>query len=389
MPTRAAEVVIADASTATWDAALIPLNAAISGRITDPRETESRGSGSGPMVGLGRHQAAPTDADGYYTIDNLAAGDYQVSVGGPGTALDALSRCPPRRSPTPRSPSTSSWSRARPRSCRAPSSTRTTTASSTSASTSSTRRRGPSSSRPRRGRMRYSASRRSPTARTPCTSRTAPSVGRGSSDRPIWEAQRLARGRRDLHDRRSGRRSATRRHLPRGSAHRRGSASPSPMRRPATPSRPASTGYLTFDSVSYPFTDWTESGTLHLRDLQYGEYEFYLSRPGVRGPSCRVRHPRRDDVRAHHRDRARAARRRDRSRSRSPIRERRPIAGATATYTDAGGAHPVVDRDSDGVIALPDLAFGNYVVTVTAAGYVSATLPAITVDAATPDVTAP
>ncbi len=66
------------------------------------------------------------------------------------------------------------------------------------------------------------------------------------------------------------------------------------------PIAPGVNGHLTFDSVSYPFTDWTETGTLHLRDLQYGEYEFYLTAPGYAGHVVESRRPRRDDVRSDH-----------------------------------------------------------------------------------------
>ena len=78
-----AVVVISDASTATWDAALIRLDAVVQGRVTDPSGNgvpDFWVSVSGPTIGAGM-----TDADGYYTITNLAPGDYVMWVGGPGT----------------------------------------------------------------------------------------------------------------------------------------------------------------------------------------------------------------------------------------------------------------------------------------------------------------
>ena len=67
----------------TYDVALLPLNAAIAGRVTDPDGAGIAGlfvSASSEYGLLGG--GGQTDADGYYTISGLAASDYLVSLGG-------------------------------------------------------------------------------------------------------------------------------------------------------------------------------------------------------------------------------------------------------------------------------------------------------------------
>ena len=100
------EVVIADASTATWDAALAPSmrSSAVGSPIL--RETESRASGSGPMA-FRAAAAAPRPTPTATTRSPTSRPVTTRSRSADRARRGPRSRCRPRRSPTPRSPSTS------------------------------------------------------------------------------------------------------------------------------------------------------------------------------------------------------------------------------------------------------------------------------------------
>jgi hypothetical protein len=379
----ASEVVISDASTATWDAALVPLDAIISGRITDASgngipdlwvwATGTQGSGSGF-----------TDADGHYTIENIAAGDYQVLVGGPGTPWAAQQV--PTTAISDSTVVVDIQLIAR-------------TTSFVSSAVFDENYNG----------LQYIC---------------VDLVDMGSGDvvestetwaDAVFEFREVADGTYTLHlvD------CAVSRPRIFGSTYLGGGATldeaetftidgPANDLRlddiflagPPTgwvslivtdsqtgaPVTSPFTGYLEFDSTQYPISDWTETGSLQIRDLQYGEYGFYVVAPGYSGrqvDSVVI-----DATTSEHMIEVELA----------PITtgsitiavtdsvSGAPIVGAAATYTDAGGAHPVVDSDGDGVISLADLTFGDYLVTVTASGYLSTTLASITIGSGDPDV---
>lgn len=76
------QVTISEATETTLNLSLIPRNASITGRVTDPDGNGIPGlwvNAFAPEIGGG---GGETDADGYYTIAELGPGEYQVSLGG-------------------------------------------------------------------------------------------------------------------------------------------------------------------------------------------------------------------------------------------------------------------------------------------------------------------
>ena len=382
----AAELEISDGSTATWDAAVIPLDAVITGRITDP-------SGSGvPDLWVGANglqhggSSALTDADGYYSITSIAAGDYEVWVGGPGTVWASQKVSTTAIADSEVTVDIQLVAR---------------TTSFVSSAVFDENHNG----------LQYI-----------CIDLVEAATGTVVESTESWVDavfgfQEVADGTYTLHFEDC----AVSRPRIFGSTYLGGGTTLADaetftidgpandlrlddilLAGPPTgwvylvvtdsetgnPVTAPFTGYLEFDSTQYPISDWTESGALQLRDLQYGEYDFYVVAPGYAG-----RHVESVVVDATTPEHFIELELEPLTTGSITIGvtdsvSGAPIAGATATYTDAGGAHPVVDGDGDGVIALPDLAFGDYVVTVTAPGYLSAILASITIDSGDPDANA-